>query len=90
MTTILMKKKEKSGVAISDTMGGGGPAALCRAKADAKPRVSLTVPNCNHFAQVSLTVLDIFWMQAPKLKKLIRESIASFTDKEFFSFGNGV
>ena len=42
----------------------------------AKPQVSLTVPNCNHFAQVSLTVLDIFWMQAPKLKKLICESIA--------------
>ena len=26
----------------------------------AKPQVSLTVPNCNHFAQVSLTVLDNF------------------------------
>ena len=27
----------------------------------AKPRVSLTVPNRDHFAQVSLTVLDIFF-----------------------------
>ena len=26
----------------------------------AKPRVSLTAPNCNHFVQVSLTVLDFF------------------------------
>ena len=26
----------------------------------AKPQVSLTAPNCDHFAQVSLTVLDNF------------------------------
>ena len=25
-----------------------------------RPQVSLTAPNCDHFAQVSLTVLDIF------------------------------
>ena len=30
-----------------------------------KPRVSLTAPNRDHFARVSLT---IFWMQLPKLK----------------------
>ena len=39
----------------------------------AKPQVSLTAPNHDHFAQVSLTV---FWMQLPKLKNLICESIA--------------
>ena len=31
----------------------------------AKPQVSLTAPNRDHFEQVSLTV---FWMQLPKLK----------------------
>ena len=60
----------------------------------AKPRVSLTVPNHDHSAQVSLTVLDIFWMQLPKVKTNSQiystESQASFTDKEFFSFGNGI
>ena len=35
----------------------------------AKPQVSLTVPNCNHFAQVSLTVLDIFLDASTKAKK---------------------
>ena len=30
-----------------------------------RPQVSLTAPNRNHFARVSLTV---FWMQLPKLK----------------------
>ena len=35
---------------------------------NAKPQVSLTMPNCDHFAQVSLTVLDFFWMQSPNLK----------------------
>ena len=34
----------------------------------AKPRVSLTVPNCKYFVQVTLTVLELFWMQLPKLK----------------------
>ena len=29
------------------------------------PEFSLTAPNCNHFAPVSLT---LFWMQLPKLK----------------------
>ena len=33
----------------------------------AKPRVSLTPPNCDYFERVSLTVLD-FWTQLPKLK----------------------
>ena len=31
----------------------------------AKPQVSLTAPNRDHFEQVSLTV---FWMQLPQLK----------------------
>ena len=42
----------------------------------AKPRVSLTAPNRNHFARVSLKVLDKFFGCNPKAKKLIRESIA--------------
>ena len=41
-----------------------------------KPQVSLTVPNWNHFVQVSLTVLDIFLDAIGKAKKLIRKSIA--------------
>ena len=41
----------------------------------AKPRVSLTAPNCDHFAQVSLTVLDFLDLIA-KAKILICESIA--------------
>ena len=36
------------------------------------PQVSLAVPNCDHFVQVSLTVLDAI----AKAKKLICESIA--------------
>ena len=43
---------------------------------NAKPQVSLTAPNCNHFVRVSLTVLDIFLDANAKAKKLIRESIA--------------
>ena len=46
---------------------------------DAKPR-------CDHFARVSLTVLDNFF----GCNRQSTESKASFTDKEFFSFGNGV
>ena len=59
---------------------------------DAKPQVSLTAPNCNHFARVSLTVMD-FLDAISEAKKLIGESIAqnlkevSLT-KIFFSFGN--
>ena len=61
----------------------------------AKPRVSLTAPNHDHFAQVSLKLLDFLDANA-KAKKLIRvavrinkivystESQASFTDKEVF------
>ena len=65
----------------------------CHSKA--KPQVSLTAPNRYHFAQVSLTVLDIFLEAIAKAKKLICKSIAqnlkqvSLT-KRFFSFGNGV
>ena len=33
-------------------------------------------PNCDHFVQVSLTVLDIFLDAIDKAKKLIRKSIA--------------
>ena len=43
---------------------------------DAKPRISLAVPNCEHFAQVSLTILDNFLDAIAKAKKLIRKSIA--------------
>ena len=42
------------------------------AMGQAKPQVSLTVPNHNHFAQV----LDIFLDAIAKTKKLICESIA--------------
>ena len=42
----------------------------------AKPRISLTLPNHNHFAQVSLMVLAIFLDTIAKAKKLIHESIA--------------
>ena len=61
----------------------------------AKPRVSLTAPNCDHFARVSLTVLDIFFDAIAKAKKLIRKSIAQNINpvsltKSFFSFGNGI
>ena len=41
----------------------------------AKPRVSLTAPNCDHFLQVSLMVLD-FLDAIAEAKKLICESIA--------------
>ena len=57
---------------------------------DAKPQVSLTAPNCNHFGQVSLMVLDLFLDAFAKAKKLIHKSIARFTEKEIFSFGNGI
>ena len=43
---------------------------------EAKPQVSLTVPNHNNFARVSLTVLDNFLDAIAKAKKLIHESIA--------------
>ena len=43
---------------------------------DAKPRILLAVPNCEHFAQVSLTILDNFLDAIAKAKKLIRKSIA--------------
>ena len=42
----------------------------------AKNRVSLTVPNRDHFARISLTVLDNFLGAIAKAKKLIRESKA--------------
>ena len=58
-----------------------------------KPRVSLTVPNHNQFAQVSLTILD-FLDATAKAKKLIRKSIAynleqDLLTKRLFSFRNG-
>ena len=43
---------------------------------DAKPRVSLTASNRNHFEQVSLTVLDNFFVAIAKAKKLIHKSVA--------------
>ena len=59
----------------------------------AKPRVSLTAPNCDHFAQVSLLVLD-FLDAIAKAKKLICKSIAQNLERDsltrrLFSFGNG-
>ena len=52
----------------------------------AKPQVSLTGPNCDHFVRVSLMVLDFFWIQLPKIKnnsQIYRtESQSSFTNKE--------
>ena len=42
----------------------------------AKPRVSLNTPNCDHFAQVSLMVLDNFLDAIAKAKKLIHKYIA--------------
>ena len=50
-----------------------GPWPLAK---DAKPRVSLTAPNCDHFPPVSLTVLGAFLSARAKAKKLICESIA--------------
>ena len=44
--------------------------------AEAKPQVSLIAANLDHFARVSLTVLDIFLDAIAKAKKLIHESIA--------------
>ena len=61
---------------------------------DAKPQVSLTAPNRDHFVQVSLTVLDDFLDAIAKAKKLICESIAQNLEQDsltrkLFSFGNG-
>ena len=50
--------------------------AECTLKVNAKPRVSLTAPNRDHFLPVSLTVLGAFSSARAKAKKLIRESIA--------------
>ena len=46
------------------------------AKEIAKPRVSLTPPNRDHFMRVSLMVLDNFLDAMDKVKKLICKSIA--------------
>ena len=59
----------------------------------AKPQVSLTVPNRDQFARVSLTILDFLDAMA-KAKKLIYKSIAQnleqdFLTKRLFSFDNG-
>ena len=61
----------------------------------AKPQVSLTVPNRNHFVQVSLMALEIFLDTIDKAKKLICKSIAQNLKQgpltqRYFSFGNGV
>ena len=50
-------------------------ASSCHISA-AKPQVSLTAPNRNHFARVSLMVLDNFLDAIAKAKRLIRKSIA--------------
>ena len=49
---------------------------VCLNVFNVRPRVSLTAPNGDHFAQVSLTVLDFFLDAIAKAKKLICESIA--------------
>ena len=60
----------------------------------AKPQDSLTVPICNHFAQLLLTFFDIFLDAIAKVKKLICKSIAQnlkqdWLTRRLFSFGNG-
>ena len=48
---------------IVRTKSKGGdctPTMVHQSDQDAKPRVLLTAPNRDHFAQVSLTVLDFF------------------------------
>ena len=52
-----------------------------------KPQVSLTVPNCNQFAQVSLTILYFLYAIA-KAKKLFCKSIAQNLKQDLNSFGN--
>ena len=59
----------------------------------AKPQVSLTVPNCDQFVWVSMTILD-FLDAIAKAKKLIFKSVAQNLEqdlltKRLFSFGNG-
>ena len=59
----------------------------------AKPQVSLTKPNRNQFAQVSLTILDFFCDAITKAKKLICKSKAQNLEqdlltKRLLSFGN--
>ena len=66
---------------------------ICNDFLNAKPEVSLTAPNRDHFAQVSLMVLD-FLDAIAKAKKLICKSIAQNLEQDLltrrlFSFGNG-
>ena len=61
---------------------------------NAKPQHSLTAPICDHFVQLSLTILDILLDAINKAKKLICESIAQNLEQDLltrklFSFGNG-
>ena len=60
----------------------------------AKPQDSLTAPIRDHFARLSLTILDIFLCAIAKAKKLIFKSIAQNLEQDsltrrLFSFGNG-
>ena len=80
-----------SRAAASDTWGMGSnpiisilrPFIQCL---KAKPQISLTAPNCNHFARISLTVLDFFGRNCQSLKTHSQiystESRARFADKE--------
>ena len=50
-------------------------------------------PEFHWLRQIATTMRQFLWLflnAIAKAKKLIRESNASFTDKEFLSFGNGI
>ena len=55
------KTKEKRGPFLQQNCVG-------KSNLNAKPQVSLAAPNCDHFAWVSLTVLDNFLDAITKLK----------------------
>ena len=62
---------------------------------NAKPQVSLTVPNCDHFVQVPLMVLEFFLVTSAKAKKLICQYIAQNLEQDLLtmrllSIGNGI
>ena len=51
----------------------------------AKPQVSLTVPNCDQFARVSLTILDFIQDAIAKAKNLICKSIAQILKQDLLT-----
>ena len=57
----------------------------------------MSFTDCAKLRPICANFIDgfgFFWMQLPKLKTYLQiystESQSSFTDKEFFSFGNGI